>query len=629
MAGENEIIDLVKNKLVYGKLKKYWIMYLIVLYIFKNTDFLTNWCKSYIINKIWKVPKKLIKNESAIIIEGTTSELIINTICHMYIQNHSQKLIYQNKKYLPEIDQQLKKNNIEITVLGNTSVIKETNNIINQYNILKFEVKSNHLNSTEIYNYLEKQISEYKILINNSLPSICYFNQTKTKYNNIFVFDKTPFYSNKTFDKLYGKEILKIKEHIEFFINNEQWYKDRGMPYTLGIILYGPPGTGKTSLIKSIVNLTQRHLINLNLNNCSRDNLINLILNEKIECKCNQTYTIKHNQRILLLEDIDCMTDVVLDRKLFKKSRLNTSIYNNTETSQTFVLSDLLNVLDGVIETNGRIIIMTTNYYEYLDKALIRPGRIDIVANLAKCNIETLKEIINEYYQENIQDNLDIFDNKFTPAKVISLCLKNKTYKEVIQEMKILLQEKENILESLTIEEQIIYLLETNKTELKFNSKKSTFILNQIKLLIEEIESINDDIFQFYEYFDTMTQYNICKKINQLTISNAKYWVYYIDTIKYYYNIEPIIRDSDFWLNISSTRSLLDIAIKTCGLNLSNNFRYSVINEYLDDINTELNNASFCNLFYYKKENEKENEKENKKEKENKILEEYKNRNIC
>lgn len=40
-------------------------------------------------------------------------------------------------------------------------------------------------------------------------------------------------------------------------------------------------------------------------------------------------------------------------------------------------LSGLLNVLDGVVETPGRMLIMTTNHPEMLDPALIRPGRID------------------------------------------------------------------------------------------------------------------------------------------------------------------------------------------------------------------------------------------------------------
>ena len=40
-------------------------------------------------------------------------------------------------------------------------------------------------------------------------------------------------------------------------------------------------------------------------------------------------------------------------------------------------MQGLLNVLDGVVDTPGRIVVMTTNIVEALDPALIRPGRID------------------------------------------------------------------------------------------------------------------------------------------------------------------------------------------------------------------------------------------------------------
>jgi chaperone BCS1 len=38
----------------------------------------------------------------------------------------------------------------------------------------------------------------------------------------------------------------------------------------------------------------------------------------------------------------------------------------------------LLNALDGITTPDGRIFIMTTNYPERLDAALMRPGRADV-----------------------------------------------------------------------------------------------------------------------------------------------------------------------------------------------------------------------------------------------------------
>lgn len=45
--------------------------------------------------------------------------------------------------------------------------------------------------------------------------------------------------------------------------------------------------------------------------------------------------------------------------------------------SNALTLAGLLNVLDGVVDCPGRIVVMTTNHPENLDPALIRPGRIN------------------------------------------------------------------------------------------------------------------------------------------------------------------------------------------------------------------------------------------------------------
>jgi hypothetical protein len=53
------------------------------------------------------------------------------------------------------------------------------------------------------------------------------------------------------------------------------------------------------------------------------------------------------------------------------------SFTTSSSKKDTLNLSGLLNVLDGVVDTPERILIMTTNHPEFLDPALIRPGRID------------------------------------------------------------------------------------------------------------------------------------------------------------------------------------------------------------------------------------------------------------
>jgi len=73
----------------------------------------------------------------------------------------------------------------------------------------------------------------------------------------------------------------------------------------------------------------------------------------------------------------------------FKKDKLN--------------LSGLLNVLDGVVDTPERILIMTTNHPEQLDPALIRPGRIDKKILLGYMAPAHAHAMIEHYFQCKLQ----------------------------------------------------------------------------------------------------------------------------------------------------------------------------------------------------------------------------------
>jgi hypothetical protein len=95
-------------------------------------------------------------------------------------------------------------------------------------------------------------------------------------------------------------------------------------------------------------------------------------------------------------------------------------------SSEAITLSFLLNLLDGVLETPGRILVITSNYPEKLDKALVRPGRIDVKIEFKNASREVIREMVARFYS-NPDLALDVIpcelDNVFTPAEVMeSLC---------------------------------------------------------------------------------------------------------------------------------------------------------------------------------------------------------------
>ena len=277
----------------------------------------------------------------------------------------------------------------------------------------------------ELRAFLNKITHEYKIKIENKLGGkMYYFNQHPmnapatmngqkdySKLPNNSVFTMKVFQTNRKFTNLFGPEISVVRKRVEFFTKNRKWYDTKGIPYTLGLLLSGQAGAGKTSSIKCLANETKRHIININLNNdITKTQLENLFFNELIvvlNVSTGQTekYYIPLDQRIYVLEDIDAQSDLVMERKDYKPdilASINTNPNNSKDESWTqsekIDLSFLLNLLDGVLEIPGRIVMMTSNFPEKLDHALVRPGRIDVIANFTKCSHPTMIEMMEFFY---------------------------------------------------------------------------------------------------------------------------------------------------------------------------------------------------------------------------------------
>ena len=63
-------------------------------------------------------------------------------------------------------------------------------------------------------------------------------------------------------------------------------------------------------------------------------------------------------------------------------------------------LSGLLNVLDGFYAPTGVLFVMTTNHVEALDRALLRPGRIDYKVYLGKAGGLQKVELYLRFFPE-------------------------------------------------------------------------------------------------------------------------------------------------------------------------------------------------------------------------------------
>ena len=94
------------------------------------------------------------------------------------------------------------------------------------------------------------------------------------------------------------------------------------------------------------------------------------------------------------------------------------------DTKEPIDLSFLLNLLDGTLESNGRIVAISSNFPERIDRALIRPGRIDMIIHFKKCNAAILNEMVKSFYDRDVE-GVVCDDYKWSPAEVNQILFRN------------------------------------------------------------------------------------------------------------------------------------------------------------------------------------------------------------
>ncbi|KAK0385170.1 hypothetical protein NLU13_7648 [Sarocladium strictum] len=188
-----------------------------------------------------------------------------------------------------------------------------------------------------------------------------------------------------------------------------RWYANRGIPYRRGYLLHGPPGTGKSSLSLALAGHFRMRIYIVSLSSvvANEESLASLFVDLPRRC-------------LVLLEDIDSagLTHLRDERDVsaapssppmrlpMTDSDDNGSDMaegpmmpgSSTSSGGRLSLSGLLNILDGVASQEGRLLVMTTNHLEKLDKALVRPGRVDRIVHFGLADFEMAAAIFRSIY---------------------------------------------------------------------------------------------------------------------------------------------------------------------------------------------------------------------------------------
>lgn len=399
---------------------------------------------------------------------------------------------------------------IYIELSSDKNINKKDKSDFLEFSSVHFYIKTYENDISHIHSFIKMCEEKFENSINEQLSKQKYifkYNSNKSKgedearyyddgdersrYNRGIKCDEYPLVTNKhLIQNCFFTQRDALIKRINFFIHNEQWYNDRGIPYQLTLVFEGPAGCGKTSTVKGIATYTNRHIVDVDLNGikdvCELENIFN-------GTHINGKY-IPSNKRIFMIDEIDKFFELLDDREEKEKMRLaatkestNSSIVivkdgssgggggmngttenrigtnlastaaaisgcaNRTKMND-LTKGQILSIMDGVIEAKGRFIICTANDTSKIDPTFKRPGRMDEFIHFTKCDALMIYQMMDLFYNGVVdeecvrsKEELERFkavEFQLSPSELNKICFNNILSREVAE--KKILEEYKN-----------------------------------------------------------------------------------------------------------------------------------------------------------------------------------------
>jgi transitional endoplasmic reticulum ATPase len=198
-----------------------------------------------------------------------------------------------------------------------------------------------------------------------------------------------------TYDDVGGLEEVKqdLVEAVEWPLDYPEVFETLDTEPPKGVLTYGPPGTGKTLLAKAVANASDSNFISV-----KGPELLNKYVGESEKGVREVFKKARQNApTVIFFDEIDSIAPE-------RGGSMDTQV---TER----VVSQLLTELDGIEELKNVKVIAATNRPDRIDKALLRPGRLDSLVEVPVPDEEARREILEIHTRGSpLADGVDLSD---------------------------------------------------------------------------------------------------------------------------------------------------------------------------------------------------------------------------
>ena len=291
---------------------------------------------------------------------------------------------------------------------------------------------------------------------------------------------------------MYHPLTADVRRLLDDFRSRSGKFAVEGHPYKIGFLLHGPPGCGKTSMVRAIAAHTGRHIVSVSLDKVRSNAALEEMMSSERYSTCDREGSVRvpNDRVVFVLEDVDAASGAVR-RRATRSGKVATRAVGEASRSvdragdqedragnpedfggnpedfagnpedfaghpdvrrllagpllapyqrpkePALTLSGILNVLDGIQDSPGRIVVMTTNHREHLDPALIRPGRITMDIRMGGLCADHAELMARKYFpdaERRTVDDLKAFavERVLTPAALETLCGSKSSLEDVV-----------------------------------------------------------------------------------------------------------------------------------------------------------------------------------------------------